>query len=117
MPVTAIDIALLPGGDFDFEGGDFNLTASYYVAADWVNACDQQHVLDILRHAPGNIRQHPEVGCAIEDYLNGPQDKAHRNDLARKARIQVEMGGHMKVKTLRIQEDMSVYIDVQRINT
>jgi phage baseplate assembly protein W len=58
-----------------------------------VGESTQQHIEHILLARPGEYKNVPWIGVALEDYIQGPQTPIIEEEIKRKIRLHIESDG------------------------
>lgn len=90
-------------GDLQIYRGDFKIAES-----------DEQHIEDILIAAPGNYRQHPEMGINIFQFLNAPITRVEKLRIINEIRKQLQADGFVQITIETQNMIMDLNIDALR---
>lgn len=72
----------------------------------------QQHVEDVLVARPGEYKQSPFIGVAIEDYLNAPFTPKVIQTLERQINLQLKADGAKKI-SVKVNSLDNIQIDTR----
>ena len=118
--IIAGDYALEDDCTYSVKNGDFVVSASDKVVrrsdrrSAVINACDQQHIIDILASNKGNWRFHPLTGADMVLHLNGLASLQQKIRLEKSIRTQLERDV-FRVDALNVDRLDDIHIEAQRI--
>lgn len=88
-------------GDLIIKDGDFVVDHS-----------DQQHVEDLLVANPGEYKQHPWLGIAIQNFIKGSKDARTREQIEKRVKLQLKSDGAENIK-VKLMDFDNIKIDAE----